>query len=309
MAVQVFVDDSGTDLQESPAVLAGVLARAEDWLAFSDAWEAALQEPPSIRRFKMSEAAKLGGPFGYFTQEQRDDKLRRLAAVVSVLRPTVFRTSIDLPGFEAAVGPVLTPPLNQPYFHLNYAMVWRVAFQMAICHQIDPFEIIFDRQVMHEQGVGLWYAPFCDLVKRLGDAEGPSSIWVPARALLPDQPLFRSDDQFVPLQCADLYAYLLRAELLGRGTEYAWLRALMPPVSSAADLSTDYWRTLISVPKTGLVQRLDPDRYADLLGLNAPPSQIPRLLQPRARAVRASRARTSPAPTQSLGPEQPRESS
>ena len=306
MAVQLYVDDSGAKGQPSPAVLAGLLHTAEDWMDFSAAWKAVLDDEPRVWRFKMAEAASLDGPFYALSHAQRDEKLRRLASVVRRFRPTVFFASVDLDGFRVSIEPWETPPVNQPYFHLFFAMVWRVAYQLAICHQVEPFEAIFDRQVMHEEGVKTWYPVYRDFIERAGRAEGPHSIWVAAGALMPPQPQFRSDDDLMPLQCADMYAYMLRCERLGDNDRFKWLRELLPPVNSAADLSMDYWRTLITGPRAPLVARLsDPDRYADLLKLGNGPGDVSRLLQERARQVVASRTRTSQTPQPSRTPGQP----
>ncbi|MDQ6878384.1 MAG: DUF3800 domain-containing protein [Candidatus Dormibacteraeota bacterium] len=288
--LQVFVDDSGDKGDQSPAVLAGLLQTAQEWAAFTRAWQATLAGEPRIERFKMSEAATLTDAFRGVSLQARDSKLRALAAVVRLHAPTVFRSSIDLDAFAETLAPKQTPPHNQPYFHLFYGMIWRVAVQLALCHHTEPFEIIFDRKVTHEQMVTIWYPLFCEHVERLAKAQGPTSIWAGAKRVLPAKPIFRSDDQSMPLQAADLYAWLLRNEMMGRRSEFMWLRDHLPSVTSASDQGRDYWRTLVSPPtpeRADLIRRLsDPDRYAELLGLNQPIGSLPRVLKPRAKAFR-----------------------
>lgn len=309
LVLQVFVDDSGGKGQPTPAVLAGLLTTAEEWLSFSEDWNAVLGRAPKIALFKMSEAAGLGGRFYKLRghEAERDAKLRELATVVTLHHPTVLRASIDLDAFTQTVTQWTVPPLSEPYFHLFYGMIWRVALQLVSCHHTERFEIIFDRQIMYEQKVKLWYPVFCDLVERLAKEIGPASVWAGARRILPVEPVFRTDDEFMPLQCADLFAWLLRQELIGGTQEFAWLRALLPPVSSRVDLDGDYWRALQAKPESDLVRRLsDPDRYAELLGiLNVKPEGLPRLLRLRARIVAASHAHRLPASPQSPEPEPP----
>ena len=256
LALQVYVDDSGAKGQESPAVLAGLLTTAEEWMAFAEDWSVVLARTPMIGRFKMDEAAGLDGPFYRLSATERDDKLRELATVVVLHHPTVFRASIDLESFAQTLAPLVESPLNEPYFQLFFAMIWRVTYQLAICHNTERFEIIFDRQVMHEQKVKFWYPVFVDHIQRLAADQGPASIWAAARALLPEEPVFRTDDEFMPLQCADLFAWLLRSEMLGQQHRFGWLRPELPPVSSAVDLNSDYWRTRPAAPEIELVQRL-----------------------------------------------------
>lgn len=65
VALQGFIDDSGE--QDDPSgpviVLAGFIATAERWAAFSDNRQAALDAKPPIAYFKMVEAARLRGEF------------------------------------------------------------------------------------------------------------------------------------------------------------------------------------------------------------------------------------------------------
>lgn len=309
MVLQVFVDDSGAKGQESPAVFAGLLQTAEEWMAFSDDWSAALSRSPSVRRFKMSEAVGLSGPFHLMSQEQRDAKLRELAAVVTLHHPTVFRTSIDLESFaEHSRLMGFGDPLNVPFFHLALTTIWRIVDQLRQCNHTERFEIIFDCHVIYEDRIRRWYPVFCEIVEKIAEASDSPPRWTASRSLLPVEPTFRTDDEFMPLQCADLYAWLLRTEMLGKDSRFAYLRPLLPPVAVTADMDSDYWRTMAAGPKPG-VALIDPNRYAELLGLGDSINSLPRHLRPRASAFAASRARRSPSVPQSPAPEPPAEPS
>jgi hypothetical protein len=88
-------DDSGTDLQGPVVVLAGVAIESGSLTEFSDAWDAALREPPKIEYLKMSEASYRRGQFECWPKEDRNAKLRRLA---DVLKPyALFGYGAGLP--------------------------------------------------------------------------------------------------------------------------------------------------------------------------------------------------------------------
>ena len=59
MPVQAFVDDSGGKGHGTHFVLAGLIADAENWAQFSDAWHLCLGQDPAIAYFKMREATGL----------------------------------------------------------------------------------------------------------------------------------------------------------------------------------------------------------------------------------------------------------
>jgi hypothetical protein len=80
LALQVFIDDSGKD--DPPVfVLAGFIAEAAQWAAFSDAWDAELKQSPAIEHFKMKDAHSLRGQFSRWSDLGRDHKVGRLSSL------------------------------------------------------------------------------------------------------------------------------------------------------------------------------------------------------------------------------------
>ncbi len=65
----------------------------------------------------------------------------------------------------------------------------------------ERFEIIFDEQVIFGPRAKLWY-PF---YKRMLEVHQPE-----VATILPIDPMFKSDDDFLPLQAADLFAWCMR---------------------------------------------------------------------------------------------------
>ncbi len=59
LVLQVYIDDSASK-DGKIFVLAGYIAPAENWAAFSNEWQAILDEEPRLERFKMHEMARSG---------------------------------------------------------------------------------------------------------------------------------------------------------------------------------------------------------------------------------------------------------
>jgi hypothetical protein len=60
------------------------------------------------------------------------------------------------------------------------------------------------------------------------------------REILPIEPMFRSDLESLPLQAADLIAWLLRNAWNGRRTEWEWIANELMPVIPMSEWSTIY---------------------------------------------------------------------
>jgi hypothetical protein len=54
LVLRAYIDDSHT--VQTAFVLAGYIATAENWAAFSDDWQEVLDMPPRLERFKMADA-------------------------------------------------------------------------------------------------------------------------------------------------------------------------------------------------------------------------------------------------------------
>src|SRR5690349_3270968 len=83
MVLQAYFDDSGSSAGEPVYVLAGCLAGAERWAAFSTEWAQKLSDH-GLPHFKMSEAQALKGPFSRGWEPSRRDKVvYELAEIVA----------------------------------------------------------------------------------------------------------------------------------------------------------------------------------------------------------------------------------
>lgn len=199
VVIQAFVDESGLDENATFFCMSAVIGRAEDWAIFSDEWQACLDAYPRIKYFKMAEAAKLRGQFFGLTEEQRDNKLRALRAVLNRHRRAVHNTAMEKSGKEVVAYRV--KPWNEPYFYVYHAVISLIARLLVDFGVRERFEIIFDEQVIFGQRTKEWYAATCEVTKLL---------YPQAHAILPVEPIFRSDEEWLPLQAADLFAWRAR---------------------------------------------------------------------------------------------------
>jgi hypothetical protein len=222
MTIQAFVDDSGHKGTNRHFVLAGLVGSSASWAEFSDEWRAVLEEYPAIRSFKMKEAA--GRPSGQFrgmTDEQRDDKLRALARVINRHPKVSTFSMIDL-DVHAETWATLPKPHSEPYFWPYQNTI------MAVCHELwdsgsrERFEIIYDEDVIFGPRARLWYPA----IKRLMEIQFPEQA-----TILPIDPMFKSDDEFLPIQAADMFAWCARNSADKQDPDsFSWLRKEMPRV-------------------------------------------------------------------------------
>jgi hypothetical protein len=207
VAIQAYVDDSGNN-QDAYFIFSALISTAERWSAFSDAWDSCLKTQPSIRYFKMDEAAGKNGQFYRFSDSERDEKLTVLCHVINTLRPVEVSCIVDVSrqksGWEAE-----SKPLTEYYFFPFQVMNLQVACTVATeMESIERYEIFFDEHVIFGPRAKLWYP----VLKEMADA--------PIRAIMPIEPLFRSDLDVSPLQAADLFAWLARQSATANGSDF-----------------------------------------------------------------------------------------
>lgn len=224
MLIQAFVDESGGKGQSRHMVLAGVVASAYSWAEFSKEWKACLNAHPTIPKLKMSEAAALSGAFGRFSESARDEKLRNLAQVIN--RHVSFMASSVI-RMEAAELHITggVKPFRDPYFLPFHTLIMGICLDLWDHGIRERFEIVFDEHVIFGPRAHRWYP----LMKEIIKYKEPE-----AAQILPGDPMFRTDDEFMPLQAADLFAWCIR-----RNTDnpeelaFEWLLDEIPNVKSS----------------------------------------------------------------------------
>jgi hypothetical protein len=225
MPVQAFVDDSGGKGQSKHFVLVGLVSNSERWARFSQEWRYCLDQPPRIAVFKMREAASCTGAFHRFTEEQRDARLRALAQIINRYAEFAIWTMIDLEA-HVQTWAKLTKPMSEVYFWPFQTLILGTCFDLwEECHWRERFEIIFDEQLIFGERARSWYP----LVREIMRIKHPEEF-----AILPVDPLFRKDDEFPPIQAADLWAWCLRKNTDDPAAKsFEWLLAEMPNVSQS----------------------------------------------------------------------------
>jgi hypothetical protein len=203
MAIQAFIDDSGGKGQGRVATFAGFIAEAETFLRFSEEWASTLDRAPRIRCFKMRDAVALSGQFRGWTEVERDSKVRTLCEVIKKFQLMSIYCVTDLKAFERLWGhraPIKY--VNHPYFWPFYYTLFGVRRECLDQGQTRPFEIVFDEHAIFAPRVKKWYPLMRFGLEELKEPERPR--------LLPDELLFRRDEDVMPLQAADLLAWAAR---------------------------------------------------------------------------------------------------
>lgn len=200
MMLQAFFDDSGSKGEGQFMVLAGLFGEAEVFSAVSDDWDRHLRarHPGSIRYFKMHEACTLSGEFRHWQPEKRDEKIAQLAKVIDRDDLMEFAAVVPLKLYmemasewEHIKG---RHTLSEPYM-LLYPYVLSAVVGEASRWSDEPMEIIFDDQ-------DLFRGVIVDGYNELREMETDPA----RRAVMPVQPWFRNDMDFVILQAADMLA-------------------------------------------------------------------------------------------------------
>lgn len=218
--MQSFTEDSESQTGERRLYLATYVMAAEQWIHFSDDWDAVLKTDPKIDFFTMKEAHDpMGGQFRKFTEAQRDEKLMALAKVVEKYRPFAFHTSVSRKDYEGLKNGFY--PFQTPYLPLYFATLFGVARNLERWGLAEEkCRFIFDETTALPSRV----VPMFDgMMGIISDEE---------RARVEGIPDFRSDKDEIPLQAADFLAWhVRRAEEDGYPAKYRgiWETAFLVP--------------------------------------------------------------------------------
>jgi hypothetical protein len=205
--LKTVIDDSG---DESTFVLGGFIAPIIVWDKFSSDWVNVCKESPIIEYYKTNDAIALKQSFSKFDRDTRNQKVAKLASVIPTKNCygiAAYLSRSDLKAIKesyASNSPFLS---NDPYFVCASCVIFWVCINCAdlfpgIGERLNPIDFIFD-----EQGkVGRKFRSFYD-----------DHIRLPIESSLPYQPRLGKcdhwdDQQFPPLQAADMYVAWIRRE-------------------------------------------------------------------------------------------------
>jgi len=213
--LQAAIDDSGSDQQGPVYVLSGYLAQSGEWAKFADEWDAKLKEPPAIKYFKMSHAKRLEGEFDGWERTVADQKVLSLSRVIPPHVMYNLECIVAQADYENVILPFLpvirssparedrrlARAMKNPYFFCFYGVITECMKKLADERQLEEIEFNFD-----DQGkMGRRTAVFWDDVK----ASAPPEFQVQMRK----PPQFQSEQDFLPLQAADMIANLSRSRI------------------------------------------------------------------------------------------------
>lgn len=237
MLIQAYVDDSGGKGQGTVFVFSALISSALVWSQFADAWKKCLEQAPSIRYFKMKEAAKLHGEFRRFTVTARDEKIERLCRIIAGGGLVEHHCVIKLDDFDATLREHSAGPMRDPYFFPFQVIILGVGYQLLEVGHQESFEIFFDEHFIFGPRAKAWYP----VVRAMMDDD--------LRAIAPVEPFFRSDLDVLPLQAADLTAWLHRRENNEGLGEFKWIQDALyglVPSTTSNRLTVERMREIIA---------------------------------------------------------------
>ena len=229
MVMQAFIDDSLAD--NEVLILAGYVASASQWAEFSDRWHELLTIRPAWDDFKMSRIMDEGG------DESRERVLHHYALVQKHVRLAI---GLAIP-FRHINKVQNVLKLGQGFYN-PYYWAWTILIDALITGSRNlnvegPIDFIFDEQSECLKAFSL----SSDILDQL-KARHPGGV--------SNLPIFRSDKEFLPLQAADMFAWILRKKFLARGTimgsphyEFPWGQEMLVPDTICCEF-TEYeaWR-------------------------------------------------------------------
>jgi hypothetical protein len=200
VVIQAFADDSGVyDGKSTILAIAAFVGPAEHWAEFSDEWAHYLRQSPAIPYFKMKEAAGLGGQFRGWNESDRDEKIRGLVRIIDRHPRLVCWQSCEIKAERFLKENAEFLPTA--YYSCFSRLIHDVCLTLWDHNIREPFEMTFDEQVIHGIRAKEWY-PASKLVTK--------AINPDAYSILPADIGFRKDEDYLPLQAADLWAWCVR---------------------------------------------------------------------------------------------------
>lgn len=215
--IQAYVDESGGLGHSRLFVFAALVAPSNSWEAFSREWRACLEAPPSISQFKMSDAENRNNEFFKWDRNVRDNKVRDLSRIACKYVDIAHLTVYDLHAHADIIRQQerIRKPISSFYFQAYFHAIVSIAIDLYNREHKEPFEIIFDEQVIHGPRAKRYYP----LMKYIIGIRAPEKA-----AILPVEPLFKRDDDCMPLQAADMFAGPVRRKILEeRPKECDWV--------------------------------------------------------------------------------------
>ena len=201
IVLQIFIDDSGRGQEDAPAfVLAGYIARVQNWANFADRWQRFLTEEPAIEYLKGYDAYHCAGEFAGFSQKERDAKVLKGVRLLNQFTRARIVLRITKRDFDRMLQ-------HEGVLKKIYAPVVAFLTLGTLAHlktqkTLEKVDFVFDRGMLHSK---VFEAAFDKEYGALPKA---------AYDLLARRPHMEDDKEFLPLQGADLLASYFRYSIL-----------------------------------------------------------------------------------------------
>lgn len=197
MTMQAYVDDSRTN--GKVLVFAGYIASVPEWLAFSKDWQERLDMWPRWPAFKMSEIAASA-------DAQRHERAGGFYRVIEDHARAFVAIAVD----EQALIQVVQELGFPDYLENPYITAFRAIFDFTaqLQHELgitEPIDFIFDERSEKEQ-------------VRRGFEVFKQTCDPAIRGRVGNEPRFERDEDYLPLQAADLLAWHVRRHWLEHGS-------------------------------------------------------------------------------------------
>jgi hypothetical protein len=205
--LQVYIDESGFD--GGPVyVLGACVSTVSNWTTFSEEWQKILDMSPSVSYFKASEAFFNKGEFLGVSEERRREKNMLLFGAIEDNILVTISHCISKENWNSIVNKNAQARkfFRSPYSYLVYGLIPELMMDIKLSGNQSNVEFIFDDHLIEKQSVIEDWSIFMD--------DG----WLPRRQKkqIKGAPTFRNDKAFLPLQAADMIAWISRKRWLER---------------------------------------------------------------------------------------------
>jgi len=228
--LETYFDDSGRG-QRPVFLLAGFMSTAERWAAFNEEWQAVLDQPPPLRRFKMQHAMTGSNVWLGWNDDVRAERLRLFHAVIMKHAMLGFGCVVHQDAFQDVMqqGPEYFRTVYQLAFMGIVGSTMRYHQQAGLTDKVD---FVFDEQMREfSRAIGAFL--------QFWQNEPYLSKYVAGT------PRSATDDQVLPLQAADYLAWQLRRQFVSMESPSVPARrlAIRNELSDAGDIPirVDVW--------------------------------------------------------------------
>lgn len=209
MTLHCYVDDSGSEPQSKYYVLAGYIAKVGEWRNFTEQWNERLLSS-GLAYFKMSEAMNWSGEFSEengWNAESIEKEVDHFSKIIFDNCASSVSCRIQHSHFRQYVNsiPSRIPKNNRaktPYYLLFCSIISRYWMRCEQLNIKERCEFIFDNQHGYEHKAKELFPMILDGNKLMF----PRSH----RSYIGSTPAFEDDKEYLPIQAADMMAWLLR---------------------------------------------------------------------------------------------------